>query len=403
MASRRFTAVAELVERTRDPVAAVRAQATHLLGYLGGRGKRFVGRLLDLLDDADNEVIEAALDAIARLKCHGPQVVHRLAACAQGHPATPLGDRAGELLRNMGHSNELVDGIDLSHAMGTYFEIDGRLCSCDLVVHAVAGRVLIPYHRILRTARGWKTDEDEVGMACLTPGQAPILTMCKLPLLLPAQATGGAGAKRVFKLRATLAAGLLCSLQVPFSDGRGWGDDNYAYLFDPTSGTWSRASAAPQAGFQLTALSEPAEPENPAHAVCNGELVVCPSGDGIVFACDATPYHLDDWQHAPETEALLQAQSAFLAQQRIGVCEITTATQQRWVFQPINGASIVLRFPRQCVSEHDRRQKATSVTSVEPLAAVLCGSQLVLALRIERRNGAEVDAMAVVEIGPRNS
>lgn len=402
VASEGFTAHAQLAQGTGDPRPAVRAHAARLLGYLGARGKPFAGRLLALLDDRDGSVCEAAVDSLAQLGCRAPEVLQQLAACGERHRGTRLGDRVTEVLRGMGASTQALDGVDLAAACVTYFELPALLCGHEARI--ADGAVLMPWKCILKPGEedAWETDEDEVGMMCLLPGGTPSLAMATLPLRLPIQPTGAAGAKRKFELRAVTESGLLCSLDVPFSDPRGWGDDNYAYMFDPATRGWSRVSPAEQPpGYRLTALPEPAIAENPDNALCGGELVVyaAPGNGGLAFACDATPYHLDDWVRTEEIAAILRAQGALLARERAGACEVCAETPQRWEVRCGGaGEPIVLRFVRQFVLERDTRQKAASVSVVEPITATLVGSRLVLCLRIRRRDGTAADAAAVVEV-----
>ena len=403
VASERFTACVPLAEHTGDANPAVRAHATRLLGYLGARARRFVGRLLSLLDDVDGDVCAAAVESLAQLDCREPEVLQALAACGQRHRGTSLNDRITEFLRGMGGAATAVDGVDLARSALAYFALDADLCG-DGEAHVADGVVLVPWTRILKSEGNdaWATDEDEVGMLGVSPGGTPSLAMATLPVLLPLQPTGASGAKRVFELRAVTAAGLLCSLRVPFSDQRGWGDDNYAYMFDPATRGWSRVSRAEQPpGYQMTPLHEPRAPENPHHALCSGELVVhaAPGGNGLVFACDATPYHLDDWVHTPEISAVLQAQGLLRTRARADCCEVSAPTPQRWEVQRDAGAEpIVLRFVRQFVLDHDRRQPAASVSAVKPIVAAMVGSRLVLGLRICRLDGTEVDAALVIEV-----
>ena len=54
------------------------------------------------------------------------------------------------------------------------------------------------------------------------------------------QATGALGAKRKFRLETRFEGRLIVSLENPFYDQRGWGNDNLLCAYGPVAGEWHR-------------------------------------------------------------------------------------------------------------------------------------------------------------------
>jgi len=145
----------------------------------------------------------------------------------------------------------------------------------------------------------WKTDVDEMGVASLDPYDKWEISFYKLPLKFPVQNTGGYGIKREFKLETVYGGKLAFSLQVPFYDDRGWGNDNFIYLFDPPNGQWSRVTFNKERTAFDTGLIDPAhlEEEKNEKSLGFGELIVWTDDSGeLQVIRDNTPYHLDDWE-----------------------------------------------------------------------------------------------------------
>jgi hypothetical protein len=81
----------------------------------------------------------------------------------------------------------------------------------------------------------WRTDDDEIGLAVAGPGAA---TRHVAPVRFEIRAAGGSGARRVVELAGILDGRAVLVIRSPFSDARGWGNDNYALGCAPATGAW---------------------------------------------------------------------------------------------------------------------------------------------------------------------
>ena len=165
--------------------------------------------------------------------------------------------------------------------------------------------VWVAWRRILRGVPDseWSTEEEEAGVARLRLGSEPEVTPFPLPVRLPARPTGAAGSRRSWSIHARTQDGLHLVLATPFSDGRGWGTENRLLCFSPEDGTWH----AWQGELRSELRREPLDPEAAlgeadVPSLSYGELLAWNDEQGTLrLAVDGTPYHLDDWEHAPET------------------------------------------------------------------------------------------------------
>jgi hypothetical protein len=272
-----------------------------------------VPRLIEALKDV--EIRPLVIEALARLggataadaleQLHDPQTQDLVRASLRRmgrRPATPPDGILFEGLRQ----------IELPRLAGQ------RALRID-------GKAWFAWHRLLKRSPGsqWRTDVDEFGVGAVDVASGALETW-RLPVAFPAQATGASGAKRAFRLEFDMEGALLCVLQDPFADRRGWGSDNYLYVIQ--DGAWERF-----VGGKRVPLV-PAEREDPAFSACFGEAIVWKENGGVRVIPNGTPYHLDDWEHTKEVSEALAAHSRFEA--ALPARHVTIASADLWVVDP---------------------------------------------------------------------
>jgi hypothetical protein len=160
--------------------------------------------------------------------------------------------------------------------------------------------------RILAPETDWSTDEDEIGVAIVGPGHAAYHVA---PVRFAMRRSGGAGARREVTLAGVLDGRVVVVVKSPFSDDRGWGNDNYALGVAPRDGMW--LAYREHAGRLVVAAELPgAVDETELPRVCYGEAIVWSDPDGLRVVADGTPYHLDDWELTDEVRAAFEARDA---------------------------------------------------------------------------------------------
>ncbi|HEY9723166.1 MAG TPA: HEAT repeat domain-containing protein [Oscillatoriaceae cyanobacterium] len=321
--------LARLVDALGDERPFVRERAARLLGACGAAAAFAASQLAERLQDPVPDVSAAAAQAIGLLGSVEAPVREALEAFERGEPDDARRAIAREALTNLGAPPPLPPGaFDAIDRLVAYLPFEGRP-GRRVLVHG--GKLYFAVHRIL--AKGdpsaWQTDEDAFGIAVFDPATAR-LNEHSLPLEFPIRHTGAAGARRTFRLEFELDGKLLFSLNSPFSDQRGWGDDNFLYLFDPQAARWSRLGSS---RFSSTPVEQPlvAGPEDSVHSCSYGELVLWKDADGgLKVAVDGTPYHLDDWELAPQTAEALACARQFREAIERAVWTVRAVSEDVW-------------------------------------------------------------------------
>jgi hypothetical protein len=309
------TALAALL---KDPELHIRARAACLI--------RDIPALIAALDDLELR----------------PVVVERLGEIGNDRAADalerlPIDDGVREALRRLGRSPATpADGVDLSKAVRV--EIP---CMAAGRVLVVGSKAWFAWHRIVKRSPGneWRTDHDEFGLAALDLETATVESW-KLPLEFPVQATGGTGARREFRLELELDGTLVCILESPFSDHRGWGNDNFVYTF--REGAWGRILRSGPAPL------EPGRREDPSFGYCHGEAIAWKDASGLRIVADGTPYHLDDWEIAPEVQQAMSERSGASAP----ALEVSVRSRELWIVDPLRIYGIEQLAGRGCTPLH---------------------------------------------------
>lgn len=384
--------LALLVEGLSDLRDFVRARCARLLGACGASEPPIAARLAERLADAP----EVAVAAAEALGAFGQLAAPSLAALA--YFESQCEDEATraiarESLRRVGAPAALPEGaFDAAGRLIAYLPFDGRP-GARVVVHQ--GRLYVACHRVL--AEGdrevWETDEDTFAVLQIDPSSQG-LRRYTLPLRFPIQSTGAAGATRDFRLEFELDGKLLCSLRSPFADARGWGNDTFMYLFDPSALRWSRLVAEPPSSRPLERPLVPGA-ENAANGFSYGELILWKDAHGLLNVdVDETPYHLDDWEFAPGTaEALESAREAALARAQWGV---ESTGSDVWTLRSPGGEALKVYDVQALLTRLDGGQ-APACGRLRAAAEMEVDGRRVLAVVVARATGG---AVLLLELAP---
>ncbi len=323
-----FRAWPVLATMLQDPDPAIRVRAAMLLA-MAHRGTE-VPRLVEALHDP--EIRSIVIDTLGRIG--GAEGAAALQALTCDDDATR--DQVRAALRRLGRRPASPrDGIDIGSLRRVAIPrvADGRAIR-------VGDRVWFAWHEIKKKSRGeaWRTDADEFGIAAIRLHEGAV-ERWPLPIGFPVQPTGGAGAKRRFRLALEADGAFLCVLQDPFSDRRGWGNDNYLYSF--RDGAWWRLVPP---GDRVPLVAAPRE--DPAFTACFGEAIVWKDEDGSLrLEQDATPYHLDDWEFTDAVRAAMDAQTAW--EEREPRLEISMISNDLWIVDSVAHKSRPAAAPGQ--------------------------------------------------------
>lgn len=292
---------------THAPSGA-RAVALGMLATLTGTDG-FEAAIVAALDDrgAHERVIEAAARLALRRRVWSRAMIDAAERCRAAEPAPPSRtlqiDRA-EALQALVRSGTAALAPPPSATASPRLAIVEGPFRCDGLAF-VGPLAVTGYRRALVEApySDWRTDDDEIGVAVAGPGVA---AHHAAPVRFAARRTGASGARRAIDLAGVLDGRAVLVITSPFSDERGWGNDNYALGFDPATASW--VAYRGDAGTlvvdrELTgAVTEAELPQ-----LCHGEAIVWIDTGGAHLVGDGTPYHLDDWELADEVSAAMEA------------------------------------------------------------------------------------------------
>ncbi len=284
-----------------------RTLAARVLAGVPAEAGRVRVALLDLVADADLHPTLAEL--AARVLLATGAVDEEVRETVEGRLARPKKgrSRAAEVLTAVLRNCELAGARQEPRVAGR--GAGGVAVTVPFLLQRPLVRIgdalYLAYRRILRRVPDseWSTEEEEAGVARLRLDPDPELTPFPLPVRLSARPTGGSGVRRSFGIHARADGDLHLVLTTPFSDGRGWGSENRLLAFRPEDGTWR----AWHGELRGETHREPLDPEATLDeadvpSLSYGELLAWDDEQGeLRLAVDGTPYHLDDWEHHPDT------------------------------------------------------------------------------------------------------
>lgn len=266
-------------------------------------------------EDAHERVVEAAARLAAARGIVTAAVIDAAALAAERDDdiealdallASGRAALSGEPTTRASTTSSVVEG---SFQLGEPFVV-GELTATS--VHRV--RMEVP-------SSDWATDDDEVGVAVVGRDVAAYHVA---PVRLASRRTGAAGARRHVAIVGVHRGRLVLSITSPFSDRRGWGNDNYVLGCDPRDGTWVAYRVEGEALVLDRALDRaldaPIE-ETALPQASFGEAIVWSDEAGLHFVPDGTPYHLDDWQTNPIVSHALDARAAARARREAALLD----------------------------------------------------------------------------------
>jgi hypothetical protein len=309
---------AEWLQHATHAPSGARAVALGMLAHVGGNdgGDRsdrdgdnngLEAVILAALDDRDahGRVIEAAARLTLARSVWSRAVVEAAERCRAARPAEGRVEvQVAEALDALLRSGAAALAPPPTETAGARLSIVEGPFVCNGL--AFAGALAVAGYRrpvTLAPQSDWRTDDDELGLAVVGPGVAARHVS---PVRFAARATGGSGVRRSIDLVGVLDGRAVLAITSPFSDERGWGNDNYALGCDPAAGTWV---AYREDGGRLVVAGELAGevPEAELPRLCHGEAIVWLDAGVAHVVADGTPYHLDDWEIDDAVSAALEA------------------------------------------------------------------------------------------------
>ena len=289
----------KLSEYLKHKSPNIRARAIDLLASREEESKFIIPRLLDMIDKEDDIVKMSIVKALGKLGTGNDDVLKKLKQLHEKETgSSELVDIIRDSLEKLGEQADTPQrGISPNKHLIKFIPVDFNFSFGGPLI--LQDKAFLAVHKILRNTgdREWKTNEDEFCVAALDPQNDFSLETYRLPLKFPVQATGGAGVKREFQLVTIFNEKLIFTLISPFSDKRGWGNDNYLYSFDPKTSQWERILKDMESGkltFQPVLNEEQAEQNS--NSIGFGESIVwVDENNHLQIIQDQTPYHLDDW------------------------------------------------------------------------------------------------------------
>ena len=362
---------------THAPSGA-RAVALGMLAHVGGSDGGNAGleaAILAALDDRDahGRVIEAAARLTLARSVWSRAVVDAAERCRAARPEEGRVEvQVAEALDALLRSGAAALSPPPTETAGARLSIVEGPFACDGL--AFAGALAVAgYRRPLTLApqSDWRTDDDELGLAVAGSGVA---ARHVAPVRFAARATGGAGVRRSLDLVGVLDGRAVLVITSPFSDERGWGNDNYALGCDPATGAWV---AYREDGGRLVVAGELAGevPEAELPRLCYGEAIVWLDGGVARVVADGTPYHLDDWELDDAVSEALEARRQ--ARARLPWTALELGGDAAWTFRG-GGRSVQLAdFGAELAAAWPAYRDDTEFS----LAAAAHGDDLALAIQ----------------------
>ncbi|MHB2016503.1 MAG: HEAT repeat domain-containing protein, partial [Candidatus Xenobia bacterium] len=309
-----------------------------LMGEAGRRAAFLTPQIISTFNDPSPEVVMAAASALERLSPPAHTVVPALESLRERHKNARVQHLLRHVLRIFGvvHAPP-SDGLDAAAVSVAYIPLPYGLAREDVLSLPHRGCSLwFAWHQILApSGDDWKTDADRFGVACIDTEKCELKSW-ELPVAFPVQLTGAMGARRKFRLETEHEGQLVLTLESPFSDERGWGNDNFIYLFGMANGTWTRVMRRDNAAIHVPLeTTERPLPEHASHSCGGGELIVWKDERGeLQVELDRTPYFLDDWSMSEETESALAAREAARERRDLGGLKVSPISSQVWICDP---------------------------------------------------------------------
>ncbi|MDY7232186.1 HEAT repeat domain-containing protein [Hyalangium rubrum] len=404
-------ALAEVGAGLEDKSASVRATCVALLGWAGAKARPWRNDLLTRLDAGEPRLRAAAAEALGRLGDASPSVLSALKKHAQAHAQAEEGRAAREALERLdtpaplpegGTDTEAVIRAYLPHALSV--EVRGLTVLREDTWYFAWKQVHQP-----TPEDAWSTDGEQVGLGALhLPTQH--LETSALPCPLPARPTGAAGAKRRFSLEAMVGEELVCLLERPFMDSEGWGTRNFLFSFKPDSGAWFQFRPSRRGG-RPAPLRPPVDEqaEAPERTISGGELLVwTEDGRELALHSDYTPYHLDDYEVAPQVQdAQARRRCAQESQEAGHTLQVDVSASEPWLLQSPGAegvAPVKLYGLKRAVLARDTRVQRDELLALHCRRAIHARAEgrryVVLALELSRRKKPSLPALVVLELPP---
>lgn len=180
------------------------------------------------------------------------------------------------------------------------------------LVFPFRNEICIGYSRILKKASDdWILDKIECGVLVIKPENPQILSIHPLPAHLPMKKSGASGSWREFSPETIWNNKMVFCLKSPFSDNRGWGNDNFLFTFSPEAKQWCQLLPDKEKKWREKPVSEQQKfHEHADYSACGGEAVLWCENENLSLMADCTPYFLDDWETSPETRTAFHKRDA---------------------------------------------------------------------------------------------